>query len=260
MFDNTVTRNQNGQTNARDTETLSDLPVQDETKCHIYLDDFDYYSGPATVTTTNGYTLSGTGATAAEVAGDGGWISLVAATTAFFALLQRSTSNFKLAVGFRTWFNSLVSLGTLANANQLLAGLVNFSATAFTAGQITDGMWFSSDAAGTGILSFNVAVGGVVTTQLCGTNLVAGAQAYLKCYWDGGIYASAPNGRVVWEASGAGVTANVRGEIASPVNFPGATLIAPLLGVKGTSATPTLTADYINVMKDRTNPNATPAF
>lgn len=260
MFDNTVTRNQFGQTNARDTETLSDLPVQDETKCHIYIDDFDYYSGPVTATTTNGYTLSGTGATVAPAAGDGGWINIIGATSAFFALLQRATSTFKLVVGLRTWFNTLLSLGTLANGGQILAGLVNFSATAFTAGQITDGMWFSSDAVGTGILSFNVAVGGVVTTVLCGTNLVAGSQVYLKCYWDGGLYASAPLGRVVWEASGAGVTANVRGEIAAPVNFPGTTLIAPLIGVKGTSATPTVTVDYINAMKDRTNINATPAF
>ena len=71
MFDNQITRNQFGQTNARDTETFSDLPVQDESKLHIYIDDFDYYSGPVAVGTTNGYTLTGTGATVALAAFDG---------------------------------------------------------------------------------------------------------------------------------------------------------------------------------------------
>lgn len=260
MFDNQVTRSQFGQTNARDTETFSDLPVQDESKLHIYIDDFDYYSGPVAVGTTNGYTLTGTGATAALAAFDGGAINLIAATTAFIAALQRTQGSFKIEAGFRLWYETLAQLSTLANASQLILGLTNVTTTPFTGGSITDGVWFSSDAAGAGALSINVAVGSVVTTTALGVNVVAAALGTYKWYWDGGVYPSAPNGRIVWEASGPGVSANARGSIAAPANFPGATLLAPQWAVKGTAATPTLLLDVTQVAKDRTNINATPVF
>jgi hypothetical protein len=258
MYDNQVTRSQFGQTNARDTETFSDLPVQDESKLHIYLEDFDYYSGPVTATTTNGYSLTGVGATAALAAFDGGALNLIAATTAFIAALQRTQGSYKLAAGFRTWYESLAQLSTLANATQLILGLTNVTTTPFTA--ITDGVWFSSDAVGAGALSINVAVGSVVTTTALGANVVAAALGTYKWYWDGGVYPAAPNGRILWEASGPGVSANVRGVVAAPANFPGATLLAPQWAVKGTAATPTLLLDITQVAKDRTNINATPAF
>lgn len=265
MFDYSVTRNQYGQTNSRDTETFSDLPVQDESKLHIYIDDLDYYSGPVTAATTNGYTLSGTGATAAIAAVDNGVINIIGATTGFIATLQRSQGNFKIAAGLRTWFECLASLSTLASSAQLILGLTNVTATPFTA--ITDGVWFSSDASGNGVLSINVAVGSVVTTVAlvsptgAGVNVVAGATSFgtYKWYWDGGNYA-APNGRIVWEVSGAGVSANSRGEVAAPANFPGTTLLAPQIGVKATAGTPTLALDLVQVIKDRTNINSTPVF
>jgi len=258
MFDNQVTRNQFGQTNARDTETFSDLPVQDESKLHIYIDDFDYYSGPVAAGTTNGYTLTGTGATVALASADGGAINLIAATTAFIAALQRSVASFSLVKGFRSWYEGLLQLSTLANSSQLIAGLTNITTTPFTA--ITDGVWFSSDAVGAGALSINVAVGSVLTTVALGVNVVAAALGTYKWYWDGGVYPTAPNGRILWEVSGPGVTANARGAVAAPVNFPGATLLAPQIGVKGTAATPTLLIDLFQVAKDRVNINATPAF
>src|SRR5947208_15063152 len=131
MFDNQVTRAQFGQTNARDTETFSDLPVQDESKLHIYLEDFDYYSGPVTATTTNGYVLSpaGGGATVALAAFDGAAINLIGATTAFIAALQRSQGSYRIAAGFRTWYETLAQLSTLANSTQLILGLTNVTTT-----------------------------------------------------------------------------------------------------------------------------------
>lgn len=260
MYDNTVTRLQYGLTNARETELFSDLPVQDYTKLHDYLDDFDYYTGPVAAGTTNGFTLTGTGATAAMVAGDGGVVNIIGATTAFIAAWQRATANFKTELGKRTWFEALALLSTLANSTQLLIGLTNITTTPFTAGQLTDGIWLSSDTGGTGILSVNVAVGSVVTTVVTGVTLVANTQFAFRFYWDAGVYAAAPNGRIVWELTGAGVSAPVRGSIAAPANFPGATLMSPLIAVKGTAGTPTIGLDLLTCVKDRANINATPTF
>lgn len=262
MLDNRVTRNQSGQTNARDSEFFSDLYVQDYSKLHDYLDDFDYYNGPVTATTTNGYVLSGTGATAAFVGLDGGAINLVAATTGFIATWQRGTGTFQLANGFRTWFRALLAIDTLANSGQILAGLYNITTTPFTAGQITDGIWFST-ATGTGEISINAAQNGTVTTVDTGQQLVAAAQADLKWAWTAGVYPTDPaaNGRILWEISGAGVSAPARGSFAAPASFPkAATLVTPSVGIKGTAATPTLTLDLLMAIKERTNINATPAF
>lgn len=260
MFDNTVTRLPNGVVNVRETGIFSDMPVPDYSVLHDYLDDFDYYTGPVAAGTTNGFALTGTGATAALASGDGGLVNIIGATTGFIAAWQRATANFKMELGKRIWFEALAQLNTLANSTQLIIGLTNITTTPFTAGQLTDGVWLSSDTGGTGILSVNVAVGSVVTTVVTGALLVAATQFTFKWYWDAGVYAAAPNGRIVWELSGAGVTAAVRGEIAAPANFPGATLMSPQVAVKGTAATPTIGLDLLFCAKDRLNINATPTF
>lgn len=260
MFDNRVTRSQFGQTNALDTEIFSDMPVQDETKLHVFIEDFDYYSGPVTATTTNGYVLSGTGATAALAALDGSALNIIGATTAFIATYQRGTGSFQLATGFRTWFRALLAIDTLSNSEQFLAGMYNITTTPFTGGQLTDGIWFSS-ATGTGEISINAAQNGTVTTVDTGQQIVAAAQADLKWYYTAGLYPQDPtNGKIVWEISGAGVSAKARGSFAAPANFPkAATLVTPSVGIKATAATPTITLDLLMAIKDRTNPNATPA-
>jgi hypothetical protein len=262
MLDNRVTRNQFGQTNARDTEIFSDLPVQDFSKLHDFLEDFDYYTGPVTATTTNGYVLSGTGATAALAALDGGAVNFIGATTGFIATYQRGQGNFQLANGFPTWFRALLAIDTLSNSEQALAGLYNITTTPFTGGQITDGIWFST-ATGTGEISINAAQNGTVTTVDTGQQIVAAAQADLKWFWTAGVFPSDPaaNGRIIWEITGAGVSANARGSFAAPASFPkAATLLTPSVGIKATAATPTLTLDQLMAVKARLNPNATPAF
>jgi hypothetical protein len=262
MLDNQVSRNQFGQTNARDSELFSDMYVQDFSKVHDYLDDFDYYNGPVTATTTNGYVLSGTGATAALAAADGGVVNIIGATTGFIATWQRGQGNFQLANGFRTWFRALMSIDTLSNSEQFLAGLYNVTTTPFTGGQITDGIWFSS-ATTTGEISINAAQNGTVTTVDTGVAVVAAKQVDLKWFWTAGVYPSDPaaNGRILWEVSGAGASAPARGSFAAPASFPkAATLITPSVGIKATAATPTLALDILMALKDRVNINATPTF
>lgn len=261
MFSNVVTRFPNGLVNASDTGIFGDMPLPDFSAMHYYEDDFDYYNGPVTATTTNGYTLSGTAGTAALAAFDGGAFNLIGATTGFLATWQRATGNFQLASGLPTWFRWIGQLNTLASSGQMIAGLMNITATPFTAGQITDGVWFST-AITTGEISINVAQNGTVTTVDTGVALVAAATASLSWYYTAGIFPQDPaGGKIVWECTGAGVSAPARGEVNAPANFPkAATLVTPTLGVKGTAGTPTLTTDFLLSVKARVNPLATPAF
>lgn len=262
MYDNTVTRNNNGSNNCRDTELFSDQSVADWTKNHNYFQDFDDYFGPVAPGTTGGYTLSGAGSTITLPSVDGGVISINAAATPTPASLQKQ-GHFKIQTGLKLWMAQLLSVDNVLGL--VLAGLTNVTATPFTGGQLTDGCWFSST--NTGALSFNVAVGGVVTTQACGVSLVGGNFARLGFYWDGAQYAAAPNGRIVWECGpppfplASGLTANARGEIAAPANFPGATLLAFLSGVSpSTAVARALQVDYWYGLKDRVNYLQTPPF
>jgi hypothetical protein len=257
MFSNAVTRFSGGLNNETDSGILSDLPVLNLSKVHRYLQDFDEYTGPVTATTTNGYTLSGTGATAALAALDGGAFNIIGATTGFIASWQRSQGNFQLAAGFPTWFRWMGQIDALTS--QLIAGQAVVGATPFTS--ISDGVWFSS-AVTTGEISINIAQNGTVTTVDTGVALVAGALVTMDWYYTAGIYPQDPvGGKIVWQITGAGVSAPVRGSTASPTSFPkAATLVTPTIGIKATSGTPTLTTDLIQAIKYRSNPNATPAF
>lgn len=256
MFDNTVSRFNPGVTNSRDTGLLSDLYVNNRIdRIHEYPQDFDQFVAADWVVTGAG--------TAALTAGDGG-ILLLTTTASTFESVQKTPAAFPMTKGLRSWFTAQVQVDNVLGL--LIAGLLNATATPFTGASQTDGAYFLST--NTGALSFNVAVGGVIASVNLGVSLVAGAiaNANLSFYWDGGCYAAAPLGRVVFEASGAGVTANVRGEIAVPASgtiaaFPGAVNLAPIFGVSAsTAAVRTAVIDKLYAAKDEVNINATPAF
>jgi hypothetical protein len=262
MFSNVVTRYGNGINNETDQGIFSDLPVLNFSKVHYYCDDFDYYNGPVTATTTNGYTLSGTGGTAAIAALDGGGFNLIGATTGFIATWQRSQGNFQLAAGFPTWFRWSGQMDALTNSEQMIAGLAVVGATPFTS--ISDGIWFST-ATGTGEISLNIAQNGTVTTVDTGVAIVAATPLTLSWYYTAGVYPQDPQspspGKIVWEATGGVTGGKARGSVAAPANFPkAATLITPTLGIKATAGTPTLTTNLLMAVKMTTNPNATPLF
>lgn len=255
MYDNVVTRNQFGANNTRDTETFSDQYVEDRTKIHEYNNDFDEYN-------TGNYTISVNAAgTALAIAGDGGIVQLstVGVVANNFVSLQNIRADYQTQLGFRMWSAFLFSVDSaLAN---ILVGLLNTTATPFTPASETDGIWLSS--AGTTALQINLAVGGVITTVPNAAVLVPGLANFVnfKSYWDGGVYNTAPAGRVVWELSGAGVVAPARGVIAAPVNFPGATLLNPTVAVANSSAAARqMNLDLFSVIKERVRINATPAF
>jgi hypothetical protein len=226
-------------------------------KVHEYSNDFDTFLGA----TATDWTETLNGGTAALVAGDGGLLALTSAASVI-ASIQKNPANFQLALGFRSWGFMGLQLDSLLGS--IIAGLLNVTTTPFTGASQTDGVYFTS-AVTTGELSLNVAVGGVISTLDTGVHIVAGSPFTAAWYYDGGDY-YVPTGRIVFQVTGAGVSANARGEILVPASgtiaaFPGATNIAPTLGVSASTAVArVLTSDYLYFAKDRANINATPAF
>lgn len=253
MYDNRVSRAPYGSNNQRESGILSDLPFNSRiTKAHEFSNDFDRYAAAEWVVTGAG--------SAALTAGDGGLLALTSPVSAFQSL-QDSPASFSMVKGFRAWMSFRASLDSLLG--NVLVGLLNVTTTPFTGASQTDGIYITSTVT-TGALSINIAVGGTITTQALGASIVAGSQFVLDWYYDGANYAAGyPNGRVVAECSGAGVTANVRTEIVVPAasTFPGATLMAPTISVNASTAVArVLTVDALWIAKDRANINATPAF
>jgi len=255
MFDIQTSRNQWGQFNGRDTETFSDQYVEDRTKVHEYNNDFDEFN-------TANYTVSnaGAGTTFASIAGDNGIIQAITAAGANdFYSIQNVRATYLFALGYRIFAEFVFSVdNALAN---IIAGLLNTTATPFTGASQTDGVYITT--AATTAISVNAAVGGVITTTPNAAVLNPGLANFVtfKLYWDGGIYAAAPKGRIVWELSGSGVVTPARGEIAAPANYPGVTLTNPTFGVQASSAAArTMYVDLFSILKDRVNVLATPVF
>jgi hypothetical protein len=256
MFDNVVSRFSKGANNETDQGIFSDLYVQNRVgTIHEYSQDFDQYVAGDWTTTLNG-------GSSALVAGDGGLLALTSAVSAI-ASIQKNPADFQLALGFRAWGRIMTQLDSLLGST--IFGLLNATTTPFTGASQTDGVYFTS-AVTTGEISLNVAVGGVISTLDTGVAIVVGSPFTASFYYDGGVYAAAPNGRIVFQISGTGVTAKARGEIAVPASgtiaaFPGAVNITPTLGVNASTAVArVLTTDLLYFAKDRANINATPAF
>lgn len=255
MYDNSVSRNQFGANNTRDTETFSDQPIEDRTKVHEYNNDFDEYN-------TGNYTVSNgaTGGTVAAIAGDNGLVqaSVVGAAANNFVSLQNIRADYVIQAARRMWGVFLFSLDSaLANS---IAGILNTTAAPFTVANQTDGIFLTT--LGTTAVAVNVAVGGVITTVANAAVLNPGLANFVtfKFYWDGGQYA-APAGRVIWELSGAGIVTPARGAIAAPANFPGATAVNPTFSVaNSTAAARQMNIDLFSIIKERGNILATPTF
>jgi len=255
MLDNVVSRFPKGLNNETDQGVFSDLYVTNRVgTVHEYTQHFDQYVAGDWTTTLNG-------GSAALVAGDGGLLALTSAVSAI-ASIQKNPANFQLAKGYRSWGRIVTQLDSLLGST--IFGLLNATTTPFTGASQTDGVYFTS-AVTTGEISINVAVGGVISTLDTGVAIVVGSPFTASFYYDGGVYAL-PNGRVIFQLSGAGVTAKARGEILVPASgtisaFPGAVNIAPTIGVNASTAVArVLTTDLLYFAKDQSNINATPAF
>lgn len=263
MYDLQVTRNQFGANNTRDTETFSDQPVEDRTKVHEFNNDFDEFN-------TGNYTVTaiGTaGATFAAIAGDGGLVQATggAAINSGYSL-QNVRATYLMQAGLRCFAEFVFS--TDSALSNLLAGLMNTTAAPFTPANITDGIYVQS--LGTTALNvIAVAGGGAKVTQAAVAllNPGLGNLVTFKTYWDGAIYAAAPAGRIVWELSGPGVVAPVRGSFggssafALPVGWPSAVVLNPTMAfTSSTAAARQMNLDLFSVIKERVNVLVTPTF
>lgn len=252
MLDNAVSRFQGGVTNVRDTDISSDMPTLDQTRLHNFFADFDYYTAADYVVTK-----VGTG-TNALVAGDGGVLQMINSAAGSDAVnSQKTPTGFKLVSGLRCWGKFIFSIdNSLAN---IVVGLHNTTTAPFTPSNITDGIYVSNS--GTALSVFaNVAAANVSAASVAVLNPGLTNYVTFSFYWDGKIY-GITNGRVVYEFSGAGVVAPVRGELLVAATFPAATLLSPSFAVQNSSAAArTLNMDLISVVNERVNITATPAF
>jgi len=241
MFDISVTRWQNGMTNARDTETLSDLPLPNRMRLSELSDDFHQF---------NELVWSGLGFLPQPA--DKGIIQ----GTGFLKNLQPT---FRMNKGFRMWADFLFGINALTG--HLRVGLVDGPAT--ISNTVTDGIYMRT--AGTANIDVVLSVNSQLLVQTGAARLVdpAGYEHPItfQLYWDGGLYASAPNGRIVWEISGPGIVTPARGSFGGssaypfPDGFPRSTMLTPGIG-----STAAMQIDMLAVYKDRFNILMNPTF
>jgi|SRR6267154_17484 len=260
MFDNRITRGNNGSNNLSDNDIFSDMPFEDWTRIHNYFNDFDSYLA-------SDFTVSGTG-TVAKAAGDGGLLTLTnSGAGSAFTSIQVTPVSFLMKNGFRAWgrFRFQVD-NALAN---LAVGLINSTATPFTGGSITDGIWLST-AATTAITvqaaATSVSQGSVVIAP----TLVVGQMFNFSFYYDGAQYVSQYQdfafGKVIWQVDNlgfgtGGVTASARGQFKLASGAWSATGLTPTFAVQNSTAVSrVLTADYMDVSTERISPSVTPPF
>lgn len=253
MFDNSVTRMANGLTNLRDTALFSDMPVNQRIKLHEYTQDFDQYIAAD-------FTTIATGAgTVALSAGNRGSLLLTnSAALNDLIGIQKTPAAWSLSLGLRNWLT--FTLNTDSPLADGIGGLYNTTSTPFTAGQITDGMYVSIIA---GVMTLNLAANSVITSKsipLVAPVFSLASIGQISLYWDGGIYASAPNGRVIAEISGSVTPARV--SLAAPANFPRNTInLAPAVVIRNsTAAARSAVIDLLYLAQDRLSPLATPPF
>jgi hypothetical protein len=260
----------------------SDAPFQPWADCgagdpsfyHTFFDDFDFTLGA-----TGLYTVSkGSTGTAVHTAGDGGLAILTtAATLNDYVSIQLPAADFTLPqgalAGKKLFYQARLQLSDV-NLSQLVAGLVDTTATIFTA--ITDGIWFSK-ASGSSQLVLNIASGGATVSYNVpiaayslanATNLDfafsidrygnvlfgVGAQMFGFIPQSGtgantpaGSY---PSGRTVYP-SGKVYSGNQPGTVATGYTLTAANL-NPTLGIKaGAAVAKSVTIDFHGVAKER---------
>ena len=256
MFDNKITRHGSntgggGVNSDRVNGIFSDLGVPNPWNYHIYTNDFDTFAaGDWTVTKV------GTGTAALGLTSGGGLLLTNTTGTSDAISMQLVDASFQLASGFRCWGKVIAQASS--SLTNLVIGLGNTTTTP-EAG-FTDGIWLST--AATTALQMNIqANSGTVQTLAATPTLVTAKPFTFAWYYDGACYSGPQYGRVVFEVSGPGVSAPWRGSIACGSTFPFTTLLAPQIAVQNTTALASvLSIDFVGVVLDRTNVNATPVF
>lgn len=238
-----------------------DMPFQPLADCglgnmafyHLVMDDFSpYRAGDYTVTAT------GTGASVAGTAGDGGLVLFTGGSTAGNASIHQPLATFTVnSQPKKVFFETRVQMSAWATAGiTALWGLIQTTATP---GTVTDGVYFALSAAGTlSINSMNASVLTSVAIPTAAYNLVAATNVDLAFYITrlGDVLAYVDTQLVGFvPQSNIGTSGNPQnaGPVAR-ITAPSLTTAAlnPTLALIQTSTTVvTMTADFLQVMKER---------
>lgn len=230
-----------GMTQAMPFQPLAGMGMPDPFFVALYEDDFIPYNSAI-------YTLTGTGSSAAAVAGPGGQLQLTAANVANdSAVLQLGTvGQYAIQSTNHLWYGCRLVPNAI-NGPGWVAGLCNFGATF---GGITDGLYFSV-AEGANTLTFNSVVGSASTgsvtvpfTPTTGTffDLAFEYQAFSTIGANVAVYAGAN----LWgNKSGLQNTANL-GPIArlQATSYTAVNLTPTLMVATGTTTSYNLVVDF----------------
>jgi hypothetical protein len=244
-----VTRMPHGVTNAHPFQTMGNAGYPDPTWSHLFEVDFDQYVAAD-------WSLTGTGGTAALIAGDGGILQLsVAGTIGDAAYLQKTPAAFSMTAGHAFFFKTSVNMSSTGPA--FYAGIADIGSGA--EGSLTDGIVIYKAAAATS-LSLQLWVGGVNTasanfpatcTVTAATALELGivvdVYGNILAYWNpttGGTYVTAA------QAAAGTYAIGPVAQIVAPT-LP-TTNMAPIIGYTNNAASAvTCNVDYIVASKDR---------
>lgn len=217
------TRFTSGITQDNKWQPLGEIGIPDPFFYACYEDDFLPYNAA-------NYTVTAAGGSAASsnASGPGGRVLLTTGATAGnFAELQLPTASFKYTAGKKLVYLARVNVAQLTDA--VIFGLINTTATPFTGGSITDGIYFSSPAGSTSITLSAVTGGAVIgstvltTTGAVNTDLdfgfIVDARGNIRAY------------------SGANLLGSKR---------PNTALLGPNNGIASTSLTGSLTTVLLN--------------
>lgn len=238
----TPTRFPNGQTNVAPRGILRMLLQEDPTALlHSLFDDFDFYYGPATAGTSNGWVLTevavGLGNTnsVATLAVDGGALRLTtdnAASDSEALQIQRET--FLFASGKKLWFKTRIRISQ-TTTSRFIVGLQDADTTPF---DVTHGVYFKKDADTN--IDFVVENGNTATDTDTGADVTADTWVTLAFYYDG-------KSTVEWSVdgtTGTSVTTNL------PTDT-GDELTLSLYVETTAAASITMDVDYVYVAKER---------
>lgn len=266
MFDQTLTRFGNatgggGVSSSTPNGFTSDLSFPPLTAYHSFFTDFDSYASADWTATT----VTSGSPTQALVAANNGVLAITNTNgTSDSTSFQLKNASFQLAAGLRAWGRYVFKVSS--TAPNLFMGLANTTTTPIAA--VTDGIWLSS--VGTALTVNMVANSGTAQTLTASTGsvptLVANQYLTFSWYYDGAVYSAGGQtgpqyGRVVFQLTGAGVSASWRNEIACSSTFPFTTLMTPQMALQNTTAIASvLSVDALWVIEDRTSILATPTF
>lgn len=151
-------------------QPLGEVGIPDPFFYAYYEDDFLPYNAAIYTVTASGGTIANTSAN-----GSGGRVLFTTGATAGnFAELQLPLATIQYTVGKKLTYLTRINAAQLTSP--IIVGLINTTATPFTGGSITDGIYFSTVAASNGVFTLNVVTGSVVVGTLSIPNvaLVAG--------------------------------------------------------------------------------------